>query len=254
VARYGGQVPEARRARLSLPGVGRYTAGAIGSIAFGAPEPIVDGNVARVLSRLRAIDTPLGQADTERRLWDEAERLVYGEDPGGLNQALMELGATLCSPRAPRCEACPLAPGCEARRQGRQAALPIPKPKKAPKALSLSAALCLRQGALLLVRSEEALYGGMHAPPLAERPEAGGPEAVEALREHLSALGVRGRLEAEPCAELRHVLTHRRLWIYVHRMSHVRLAADARARFVLLAELGEVGVSRLTMKVFEAAA
>ncbi|MBC7172514.1 MAG: A/G-specific adenine glycosylase, partial [Polyangiaceae bacterium] len=118
VATYGGAVPEAREARLALPGVGRYTAGAIGSIAFGKPEPIVDGNVARVLSRVRFIETPPGRADTERRLWDEAERLVYGERPGALNQALMELGATVCTPSSPRCTECPIARACAARSKG----------------------------------------------------------------------------------------------------------------------------------------
>ena len=100
VAQYGGAVPEDAEARLALPGVGRYTAGAIGSIAFDKPEPVVDGNVTRVLARLLRIDTPVGTTRTPKRLWEEAERLVPTERPGDFNQALMELGATVCTPRA----------------------------------------------------------------------------------------------------------------------------------------------------------
>ena len=89
VAEYGGRVPEDADARLALPGVGRYTAGAIGSIAFGREEPVVDGNVTRVLARLFRIGTPVGAAVTSKRLWDEDCCLVRGPRPGDLNQALM---------------------------------------------------------------------------------------------------------------------------------------------------------------------
>ncbi|MBX7196800.1 MAG: A/G-specific adenine glycosylase, partial [Sandaracinaceae bacterium] len=103
VARHGGRVPEDADARRALPGVGRYTAGAIGSIAFGRREPIVDGNVARVLSRLDAIEAPLGSGESEAALWAEASAWAEHDAPGVVNQALMELGATLCTPSAPRC-------------------------------------------------------------------------------------------------------------------------------------------------------
>nr|MDQ3035848.1 A/G-specific adenine glycosylase [Myxococcota bacterium] len=125
VARYDGRVPEDAEARRALPGIGRYTAGAIGSIAFDREEALVDGNVARVLARLRGIDTPLGRADTESRLWSEAESLVRGPRPGALNQSLMELGATICTPSSPRCEHCPVAASCVARATDRTGELPI---------------------------------------------------------------------------------------------------------------------------------
>ena len=108
VARYGGEVPEDADARRRLPGVGRYTAGAIGSIAFDKAEPVVDGNVTRVLARLFRIDTPVGSATTTKRLWREAAELVPEQRPGDFNQALMELGATLCTPKKPLCDACPV--------------------------------------------------------------------------------------------------------------------------------------------------
>ncbi len=130
VAKYGGDVPKDAAERRGLPGVGRYTAGAIGSVAFGLPEPVVDGNVARVLSRLHEIDTPLGKAATEKRFWSEAEKLVAGPRPGDLNQAVMELGATICTPQNPACHECPLRDGCLARASGRQAELPAPERRR----------------------------------------------------------------------------------------------------------------------------
>src|SRR5690606_23283338 len=105
--RFGGALPSAIADLRSLSGVGAYTAGAIASIAFDRPEPLVDGNVARVLCRTHRIESALGVAQTEQRLWAEAETLALGERPGDLNQALMELGATVCTPRAPRCDVCP---------------------------------------------------------------------------------------------------------------------------------------------------
>ncbi|MBZ0116093.1 MAG: A/G-specific adenine glycosylase, partial [Sandaracinaceae bacterium] len=126
VERYGGAIPESAEARLSLPGVGRYTAGAIGSIAFDKEEPIVDGNVARVLARLHGIEDAIGSKNADKQFWLRAEELVRGERPGDLNQALMELGATVCTPRNPDCARCPIREGCAARETDRQHSLPVP--------------------------------------------------------------------------------------------------------------------------------
>jgi A/G-specific adenine glycosylase len=133
VARYGGEVPSEPEERLALPGIGRYTAGAIGSIAFDRQEPIVDGNVARVLCRVSAIETPPEAQATQQALWAEAERLVHGQRPGALNQALMELGATVCTKSAPRCEQCPIEDACIAHAQGRQQELPVARTRTPPK-------------------------------------------------------------------------------------------------------------------------
>ena len=130
VAEYGGEVPEDADARRALPGVGRYTAGAIGSIAFDKEEPVVDGNVTRVLARLLRIKKPIGSSATTNQLWEEAARLVPGERPGDLNQALMELGATLCTPTKPRCLICPLTDACTAAKHGTQYERPIMPPRK----------------------------------------------------------------------------------------------------------------------------
>jgi A/G-specific adenine glycosylase len=256
VERHGGRVPEAREARLSLPGVGRYTAGAIGSIAFQRPEPIVDGNVARVLARFGGIDTPLGRADTGRRLWRMAERWVRGERPGDLNQALMELGATVCTPGAPDCQGCPLARRCVARRQGRQAELPVPKVKRSPRAVSLLAVVATtgarHRGDLRvwLARAEGALFGGLWGPPMVEPTGALGRAGKDLLR----GAGLSARLAEDPVARVDHVLTHRRLAVDVLRATATRaLRPSPTVQAVALQDLSRVGTSTLTRKVLRQA-
>lgn len=124
-AEHGGRFPSDREAVLALPGIGRYTAGAICSIAFNQPEPILDGNVIRVLTRLHAWAGDPRASELNARLWEEARRWVgtaaATARPAAcsqINQGLMELGATVCLPRDPACDRCPLATGCRARRQG----------------------------------------------------------------------------------------------------------------------------------------
>lgn len=123
---HGGRIPADFDAILSLPGVGRYTAGAVLSIALGKPYPVVDGNVIRVLSRLLGMPGRTGDPAFVRTIWSEAEKILSREKPGDWNQALMELGATLCSPRAPSCDACPLTGHCVAFQKNLQSAFPEP--------------------------------------------------------------------------------------------------------------------------------
>jgi A/G-specific adenine glycosylase len=253
-ARYGGEVPADPEQRRALPGVGRYTAGAIGSIAFGREEPLVDGNVARVLSRLYAIDTPLPRGDTQRALWEHAARLVVGERPGALNQALMELGATLCAKQSPRCARCPVRAHCAARAGGREGALPVVPPKRAPRAVELVALVALvparargAEPSVVLARGEGSLFGGLWNLPACE---GEGRAAARALCEQL---GVRGELDARPAAAVEHVLTHRKLDVRLWRVDAAALASDAAGlRAVPLGGLSALGVSRLTHKALDA--
>lgn len=248
VARYGGVVPREPDARLALPGVGRYTAGAIGSIAFDLPEPLLDGNVARVLSRLFTIDTPPEHTDTQARLWQLAEALVVGERPGALNQALMELGAMTCRKLAPRCEACPVANHCQARAQDRVEELPRAKQRSDPKLVSLVALAALDQAGehVLLVRGAAALFGGLWNLPMRE---GCGRKAALAL---CAELGQPARaLAPQPAANFSHVLTHRKLEIELWRVQLDARAAGEGQRVQARAALDELGISRLTHKAFE---
>jgi A/G-specific adenine glycosylase len=124
VERHDGRMPADRESLLLLPGVGEYSAGAVASIAFGERVPVVDGNVIRVLTRLFALAGDPGRAPLKARLWKLAAELVSHERPGDFNQALMELGATVCTPREPACERCPLARQCLGRERGKATSLP----------------------------------------------------------------------------------------------------------------------------------
>lgn len=162
-AGYGGRVPDDPEAFRALPGVGRYTAGAVMSIAFGRPEPLVDGNVRRVFARWT--DQP---APADADLWALAAALAPGERPGDLNQALMELGATVCTPRAPRCGTCPVAAFCAARAAGTQEERPARKKAKPTPHEDTAVAVVERAGRMLLVRRPaSARLGGMWAFPQA---------------------------------------------------------------------------------------
>ncbi|MGD8863395.1 MAG: A/G-specific adenine glycosylase [Myxococcales bacterium] len=246
VARYGGRVPQDLQARRGLPGVGRYTAGAIGSIAFGLPEPVVDGNVTRVLCRLHGIDEAPERAAAQKRLWALAEALAEGPRPGDLNQALMELGATVCTPSSPACERCPLSEHCVARAEGRVEQLPRPKKRKAPREVRMVALLATRgRGAgrsLWLGRGGGALFGGLWNLPMAE---GRGREAAATLARDS---GLRGTLSKQAIGELTHVLTHRRLQVELWRMGGARARDGSELRAAPLDSLGELGVSKLTLK------
>lgn len=241
VAQYEGVVPREVEARRALPGVGRYTAGAIGSIAFGAEEPIVDGNVARVLCRLHAIDTAPEDKRTQAFLWQEAEALVRGKDPGALNQALMELGATVCTKGAPKCEACPVQKYCDAYAQGRVAEIPRAKTRTAPKRWQLVALVATRGDTVLLTRGDGSLFGGLWNLPMLDG--HGLPDA----REIADQLGV--ELEGtRPLGMVKHVLSHRAIELQVWPAKAKR-GSDAEARRLVAAEeLKSLGVSQLTRK------
>jgi len=163
IKQHAGRFPEAFDEVLALPGVGRYTAGAICSIAFDQPAPILDGNVIRVFSRLLGIAGDPRSKAVKTKLWRAAEALVIASgDPARLNQAMMELGALICLPRQPRCPACPLRRDCLAWRRQRVEEFPTPARRVAVTQRRIIA-LVVRDGARLLVRRRPAgvVNGGL---------------------------------------------------------------------------------------------
>ena len=162
---HGGRFPDTEEGLLALPGIGPYTAAAIAAIAFDRPAAVVDGNIERVFTRLYEITTPLPSAKTEiRRAVGEATPV---DRPGDFAQALMDLGATLCTPKRPACALCPFAEDCQARRSGRQEQFPV-KPAKKERPVRLGAAFIAERsdGAVLLVkRPDTGLLGGMTGVP-----------------------------------------------------------------------------------------
>ena len=216
VEQHGGALPSSPEALRALPGVGRYTAGALASIAFDAPEPVLDGNVTRVLARFLDIREPVSERAVRERLWREATVLVRGEAPGDLNQALMELGATVCTPRAPRCPECPWRGRCAGRAAGSAEQLPRKAPKRPPVAVEAVAGWLERRGRVLAVqRPARGLLAGMwELPGGALEP---GEEAESALRRHFEeGLGLR-LPGAEALGSVEHLFSHRRLRLHVFR-------------------------------------
>lgn len=189
VEQHGGELPRDPKALQRLPGIGRYTAGAISSIAFGIPTPILDGNLRRVFSRLFSIDSPLGTTQTETILWEIAAALVSERDPGTSNQALMELGALICRPLNPACGDCPLNLVCLARASGTQNALPVRKEKR-PVPHHQVAAAVIQNGPTVLLAKRPAggLLGGLWEFPGGKmEPGESLPEALKReIREELN--------------------------------------------------------------------
>ncbi len=215
VARHGG-LPPSVEALATLPGFGRYTAGAVASIAFALPSPCVDGNAARVLSRLFLVEgSPIEKANRER-LWALAGELVPPDRPGDFNQALMELGATTCGARAPACERCPLAALCRACRNGRQDDVPLARRRPVVTELDVACAVVRRGEALLMRRRPRGgLFGGLWELPSAV--VAPGEDARAVLRRELvSSMGLRVVPGAALAVVVR-MLTHRRLRLTAYR-------------------------------------
>jgi len=255
VAAEGGAVPGDRAGLLAVPGIGRYTAGAIASIAFGQAVGLVDGNVARVFARLFLIEHDMRKAGM-RLAEGLADELVAKEDPGAWNQALMELGATICTPRSPTCGACPLASQCRAFAEGRVAELPMLSDKKPPVARRVQAIVATRakDGAILLARRQQGAgtFAGLWEPPSIEGPAK--------MRARLAAWLPIEKLKRVGVVE--HVLSHRKLTVDVLRaelVGPVRRAdvpADAGyddVRVVPEASIEELGFSTLARKVVAAA-
>ena len=155
VEEFDGRVPSDVESLRRLPGVGRYIAGAVASFAFDLPAPIIEANTQRVLTRWLAIETDLKASATQARLWNAAARLVPETGAGEFNQAFMELGATLCTPKDPCCLVCPVSPDCLARRLGLQSQIPKVAPKAPPIAVVEAAALVEREGCFLVTRRPE---------------------------------------------------------------------------------------------------
>ena len=224
VERHDGEVPEDVGDLLDLPGVGRYTAGSVASIALGQREPIVDGNVARVVARLAAIDARADDPALISRAWSAATDLVHAAgDPGVLNEGLMELGATVCTPVNPSCERCPCREVCVARREGLASDLPRPKSRPIRQVVHLDLMLLRSSNRLALVqRPTGGLWGGLWQPPAIESDVA----PVDADRRRLLAdLGVDAAgAEFMEVARMRRLLTHRevhlRCWSWSDEVTH----------------------------------
>lgn len=211
VSRHRGRFPSSEEALLDLPGIGAYTAAAIAAIAFGRKAVVVDGNVERVVARLHAIDTPLPQAKPELRA--AAATLVPDVRTGDFSQAMMDLGATICTPRRPSCLVCPVSSACDARRLGIEETLPRRAAKAERPVRKAVAFVALREdGAVLLRRRpREGLLGGMM-----EVPSSTWEQNLPKKKDLLVSAPVGADWWPVP-DEVVHVFTHFRLEVQVYR-------------------------------------
>ena len=161
VKMHGGKMPRDPALIRALPGIGRYTAGAVASFAFDLPEPLVDANVARVLARLLDLHTPIDSTTGQSALWETAIALVPQKDARIFNSALMELGALICTPRAPRCSECPVRPHCAAFSHGTVGSLPRKKPRRKQVALSEPCAWTVSRDRILLEQQTGKRWRGL---------------------------------------------------------------------------------------------
>ena len=216
VRRFGGRLPSTVEELRSLPGIGPYTAGAIASIAYNVPAPIVDGNVIRVLSRLFALRGDPKKAPLKNRLWELAAELIPPAHASEFNPALMELGATICTPANPKCAVCPVAEACEARRQGIQDQLPETAARPTVTPVQMVAALVWRGERVLIVqrRDDENRWAGMWQFPNTEV-RSGEPAADAVRRAVRETVG----LEVAPGPQatvVRHSVTRYRISLEVY--------------------------------------
>jgi len=252
---HAGQVPLEREAFAALPGVGRYTVGAVLSISAGHALPVLDGNVARVLSRWRALPLAVKRPADAKALWALAESLMppaagrRRTDPGDWNQALMELGATICTPRAPACTRCPVSAHCGAFALGRVGQFPPVPKRRAVEQVRRAVVLIERDGRVLVTRREGRLLDGLWEPPGVELPRDA-TTAASPLRAALRGLGVRARL-TDSGERVKHTITHRAIEVEVWRGAP--LAPVPRRVALRWAEPGsrELALTALTRKLVQ---
>jgi A/G-specific adenine glycosylase len=210
--RYGGALPADLNSLRTLPGIGRYTAAAIASIAFGLDEATLDGNLRRVFARLYDVTEPAGSPAGERQLWELADQNLPAGQAGAYNQALMDLGATICLPRRPLCLLCPLADLCQSRALGVQESRPVRTPRRAVPTRVFAAAVVTRGGQVLLSRRPSSgLLGGLWEFPSVS---VDGEPALEVCPRIEAAYNL--RLRPGPALGIvRHAYTHFKVIVHV---------------------------------------
>jgi A/G-specific adenine glycosylase len=252
MAEYAGCLPADVQELRRLPGIGRYTAGAIASIAFGADEAALDGNIRRVVARLFNVSEPARSTQGERKLWELARLYLPPGRAGDYNQALMDLAASICQPRQPRCPDCPLKEDCMAFRLGLQEQLPVLPARKAVPHYTVTAAVIRREGRLLIARRPASgLLGGLWEFPGGKLED--GEELPAGLRREIrEELGVEIEVGA-PLGVYRHAYTH--FSVTLHAFTCALLSGEPQAlyasdlRWVTPAELPDYPMGKLDRQI-----
>jgi A/G-specific adenine glycosylase len=268
VAKHGGVFPRAEKDALGLPGIGSYTAAAISSIAYGTKHAVLDGNVARVLARVFAVRGDLRDAKHWQSLQESANALLDPKSPGDWNQAMMELGATLCTPQSPQCLLCPVTQFCQARKLGLADSIPARCKKRATEIITLASAILLDPcGRTLLLpppaspknkAAPERVSGLVsrlwHFPTIAVRTDPAA-ELQAHLSETLPSM-TKQQLRVEQLPAARHTVTHHAITLQPFRVTVTQLPRVPGAKTISLSDVispSSLAISNLTRKAARAA-
>ena len=252
IEQHNGELPRDLKELRKLPGIGRYTVGAIASIAFGMDEPTLDGNLRRVFARLFDVSEPADSPTGERILWELAREHLPKGQAGNYNQALMDLGATICLPKKPRCLLCPLMEICQARANGTWEERPVLKPKKETPHYVHAAGVTVRridnppyEEVLLAKRPSKGLLGGMWEFPNGRvdgEPDAGLESALEA--------GYRLKVQrGEALGVVQHAYTHFRVTVHAYRCGLVSMSENESLKWVKLEELDDYPMGKVDRQI-----
>ena len=251
--RYGGELPHSLDELIKLPGIGRYTLGAIASIAFGMNVAALDGNIKRVYARLFDIDEPADTPSGDAILWKLAEKYLPAGQAGDYNQALMDLGATICIPKNPRCLICPLMKLCKARQRGTQSLRPVKSPKKSIPHHVHAAGVFVEKGKVLLAqRPSHGLLGGMWEFPngRVDGEPRQGLDQVLKTGYNLRLRKERGSIQIqEPLAIVQHGYTHFTVSVHVYLCKLALPPGGGNLRWVLLTRLDEYPMGKIDRQI-----
>lgn len=252
-SQYNGQLPRDLDQLRNLPGIGRYTLGAIASIAFGLGVPALDGNIKRVYARVFDISEPVDSTQGEKILWDVAESQLPKKDAGDYNQALMDLGSSICIPKNPRCLICPLMTICKARQNGTQDQRPVKMPKKSVPHYIHAAGVILKRGRVLLARRpSKGLLGGMWEFPngrvtgdplegLADALKTGYNLRLRARRPHIE--------KAESLGVVHHGYSHFKVSVHVYYCELDALPKAGNLKWISLTDLDEYPMGKIDRQI-----
>jgi A/G-specific adenine glycosylase len=260
VVQHEGEFPRTMEAALALPGIGAYTSAAILSIAFGYPAAVLDGNVARVLARLGAVKGDLREPKRWAELIAAASTLLDAKNPSDWNESMMELGAMICTPRAPRCDACPVAEYCCARALGIQNELPAKRVKRETENITLAAAVLLdSDNRTTLVRpakentkSDSArMFSNLWQFPGVVVREDARRDIAEELDRLFKSKAIGRKLKMQPLDEANHAVTFRRITLapYLIRVNKLPPADDHTKKYIALSTVAKLAVSSATRKI-----
>lgn len=252
-SRFNGQLPRNLKELRTLPGIGRYTAAAIASFSFAMDEPALDGNLKRVLSRVfdlaEAADSPAG----EKKLWELARQSMPKGRAGDFNQALMDLGATICLPKKPRCLECPLQAMCQAWERGTAMLRPVLKARAQLPQHTRAAAVIVRRGRVLIQqRPAEGLLGGLWEFPNVQIASNGGEHESDNVLEKAFEMqsGVKIK-RGEALGVIRHAYSHFRVLVHVYQCRVISMPKGTSLRWIKISDLATYPMGKIDRKTSE---